>query len=171
MHKDNLKARLAYSTIAQLSYVVAGAMLADPAGWLGGSLQIAAHGVLHHDAQAVRVDEGPGIRERAARLAGLASNSPKVETFQTRLNRVGEALDGIHSRLVSIESGTEMASVVRRVESMMGRLDEVDRDDGRLDRLEDELHDIVGPDGDVVDLNERMDRLEGRAPELIAALK
>ena len=45
MTKDNLKARLAYSTIAQLSYVVAGAMLADPAGWLGGSLQIAAHAV------------------------------------------------------------------------------------------------------------------------------
>ena len=43
--KDNLKARLAYSTIAQLSYVVAGAMLADPSGWLGGSLQIASHAV------------------------------------------------------------------------------------------------------------------------------
>ncbi len=43
--KDNLKARLAYSTIAQLAYVTLGAMLADSAGWLGGSLQIAAHAV------------------------------------------------------------------------------------------------------------------------------
>jgi len=43
--KDNLKARLAYSTIAQLAYVVLGAMLADRAGILGGSLQIAAHAV------------------------------------------------------------------------------------------------------------------------------
>ncbi|HPE48986.1 MAG TPA: proton-conducting transporter membrane subunit [Hyphomonas sp.] len=41
--KDNLKARLAYSTIAQLSYIVAGAMLANSSGFLGGSLQIAAH--------------------------------------------------------------------------------------------------------------------------------
>lgn len=41
--KDNLKARLAYSTVSQLAYVTVGAMLADPAGWLGGSLQIAAH--------------------------------------------------------------------------------------------------------------------------------
>ncbi len=45
MTKDNLKARLAYSTIAQLAYVTLGAMLADRAGVLGGSLQIAAHAV------------------------------------------------------------------------------------------------------------------------------
>jgi multicomponent Na+:H+ antiporter subunit D len=45
MTKDNLKARLAYSTIAQLSYVTVGAMLADYSGFLGGSLQIAAHAV------------------------------------------------------------------------------------------------------------------------------
>ena len=43
--KDNLKARLAYSTIGQLAYVTAGAMLATEAGFLGGSLQIAAHAV------------------------------------------------------------------------------------------------------------------------------
>ena len=42
---------------------------------------------------------------------------------------------------------------------------------GRLDSVELELEDIVGPDGDVVDLNERMDRLEGKAPELIKTLK
>lgn len=41
--KDNLKARLAYSTIGQLAYVTAGAMLATEAGFMGGSLQIAAH--------------------------------------------------------------------------------------------------------------------------------
>ncbi len=41
--KDNLKARLAYSTVSQLSYVTIGAMLADPAGFMGGGLQIAMH--------------------------------------------------------------------------------------------------------------------------------
>ncbi len=45
MTKDNLKARLAYSTVAQLAYVTCGAMLADAAGFMGGSLQIAAHAV------------------------------------------------------------------------------------------------------------------------------
>ncbi len=43
MTKDNLKARLAYSTIAQLSYVTVGAMLANTAGFMGGAMQIAAH--------------------------------------------------------------------------------------------------------------------------------
>jgi multicomponent Na+:H+ antiporter subunit D len=45
MTKDNLKARLAYSTVAQLAYITCGAMLADSAGFLGGSMQIAAHAV------------------------------------------------------------------------------------------------------------------------------
>jgi multicomponent Na+:H+ antiporter subunit D len=43
MTKDNLKARLAYSTISQLSYVVLGAALATSMGIMGGALQIAMH--------------------------------------------------------------------------------------------------------------------------------
>ena len=41
--KDNLKARLAYSTISQLSYIVLGALLANPYGVIGGGLHIAMH--------------------------------------------------------------------------------------------------------------------------------
>ena len=41
--KDNLKARLAYSTIGQLSYVIVGAMLANAAGIIGAAMQIAMH--------------------------------------------------------------------------------------------------------------------------------
>ena len=41
--KDNLKARLAYSTIGQLAYVVLGGALATGHGVLGGSLHIAMH--------------------------------------------------------------------------------------------------------------------------------
>jgi multicomponent Na+:H+ antiporter subunit D len=40
---DNLKARLAYSTISQLAYVVLGAALATPTSIVGGGLQIAMH--------------------------------------------------------------------------------------------------------------------------------
>ena len=43
MRKDNLKARLAYSTVSQLSYVTLGAMLATKMGVMGGAMQIAAH--------------------------------------------------------------------------------------------------------------------------------
>ena len=41
--KDNIKERLAYSTVSQLSYVTLGAMLGVIAGFQGGSLQIAMH--------------------------------------------------------------------------------------------------------------------------------
>ncbi len=41
--KDNLKARLAYSTVSQLSYVTLGAALATSMGVIGGGMQIAMH--------------------------------------------------------------------------------------------------------------------------------
>jgi multicomponent Na+:H+ antiporter subunit D len=41
--KDNLKARLAYSTVSQLSYIVLGAMLATTAGAIGSAMHIATH--------------------------------------------------------------------------------------------------------------------------------
>ncbi len=41
--KDNLKARLAYSTVSQLSYVILGAVLLTPLGMTGGIVHIANH--------------------------------------------------------------------------------------------------------------------------------
>ena len=43
--KDNLKARLAYSTVSQLSYIVLGAALAQPESVIGGGMHIAMHAV------------------------------------------------------------------------------------------------------------------------------
>ena len=43
--KDNLKARLAYSTVSQLAYVVLGAALLVPMGVVGGAMHIAMHAV------------------------------------------------------------------------------------------------------------------------------
>ncbi len=43
MTQDNLKARLAYSTVSQLGYVTLGAMLATQMGVMGGAQQIAMH--------------------------------------------------------------------------------------------------------------------------------
>jgi len=43
MTKDNLKARLAYSTISQLSYIVLGALIATEMSLLGGSMHIVMH--------------------------------------------------------------------------------------------------------------------------------
>jgi multicomponent Na+:H+ antiporter subunit D len=43
LSKDNLKARLAYSTVSQLSYIVLGAALANAWGVIGGGMHIAMH--------------------------------------------------------------------------------------------------------------------------------
>ncbi len=43
IRQDNLKRRLAYSTISQLSYIVLGAMLATSLGVVGGAMHIAMH--------------------------------------------------------------------------------------------------------------------------------
>src|SRR5437870_13675075 len=43
--QDNLKARLAFSTISQLSYIVLGAALLTPSGILGGIAHITNHAV------------------------------------------------------------------------------------------------------------------------------
>lgn len=43
LRQDNLKARLAYSTVGQLAYIILGASLANTAGIIGASLHIAIH--------------------------------------------------------------------------------------------------------------------------------
>lgn len=43
LSKDNLKARLAYSTVSQLSYIILGVALLTPAGIQGGLIHIANH--------------------------------------------------------------------------------------------------------------------------------
>ncbi len=43
MRQDNLKARLAYSTVSQLGYITMGALLATSAGVIGSSMHIAMH--------------------------------------------------------------------------------------------------------------------------------
>ena len=77
--KDNLKARLAYSTISQLSYVTAGAMLAVPAGLMGGALQIAMHAMgkitLFMCAGAIYVATG---KTEISQMRGLGRKMPIV---------------------------------------------------------------------------------------------
>ena len=45
LQMDNLKQRLAYSTISHLSYIVLGTALLAPAAWIGALLHMVSHGV------------------------------------------------------------------------------------------------------------------------------
>lgn len=77
MHQDNLKRRLAYSTVGHLSYVLLGISLLSPGAWLGGVLHIAYHALmkitLFFCAGAILVRTG---RERVSELDGIGKQMP-----------------------------------------------------------------------------------------------
>jgi multicomponent Na+:H+ antiporter subunit D len=77
MTLDNLKRRLAYSTISQLAYIVLGAMLANSFGALGGGLHILMHAfgkiTLFFCAGAIYVASG---KTRVSELDGLGRKMP-----------------------------------------------------------------------------------------------
>lgn len=75
--RDDIKARLAYSTISQLSLVILGALLMTPTGVLGASLQIFAHGLakitLFFAAGLIATSTG---RTRVSEYAGVSTEAP-----------------------------------------------------------------------------------------------
>jgi len=75
--KDDIKARLAYSTISQLSYIVLGAALLTPAGLTGSLFQIAAHAfaklTMFFVAGAILVSSG---KTKISQLDGIAKKMP-----------------------------------------------------------------------------------------------
>jgi multicomponent Na+:H+ antiporter subunit D len=75
--RDDLKARLAYSTVAQLAYLVLGAALATPMGAIGSGLQLATHAAgkitLFFCAGAIYVAHG---KSGVSQLAGIGRRMP-----------------------------------------------------------------------------------------------
>jgi len=111
LRQDNLKARLAYSTISQLGYIVLGAMLGVVAGAVGGGLHIAMHafgkitlffcaGAIMVTAHKTRVSELNGIGRRmpwtmAAFTVGAVSmiGAPPAAGFISKWYLLTGALD------------------------------------------------------------------------------
>ncbi len=81
MTKDNLKARLAYSTVSQLSYIVVGALLASSVAAAGAALHIATHAVgkitLFFCAGAIMV---ASHKKNISDMAGLGKTMPLTMT-------------------------------------------------------------------------------------------
>ncbi|MET0546597.1 MAG: proton-conducting transporter membrane subunit [Caulobacterales bacterium] len=75
--RDDIKARLAYSTISQLSLVILGALLMTPTGVLGASLQMFAHAMakitLFFAAGLIATSTG---RTRVSEYAGVSTEAP-----------------------------------------------------------------------------------------------
>ncbi len=82
LRQDNLKKRLAYSTVSQLSYIVLGAMIASSLGIVGGGMQIAAHAfgkiTLFFCAGAIIV---AAHKTEVSQMAGLGKKMPLTFIF------------------------------------------------------------------------------------------
>ena len=114
LRKDNFKARLAYSTVSQLSYITMGAMLGVAAGAIGGGLHIAMHafgkitlffcaGAVYVTAHKTKVSELNGIGRRmpwtmGAFAIGAVSmiGAPPFAGFISKWYLLGGALQTEH---------------------------------------------------------------------------
>lgn len=99
----------------------------------------------------------------AARLATLDARIAVLEQVVVH-RHLAEAVAGLRDvlddherRVTGLEQTHALEALEARAAQLAGRLD---REGGRLVRIEDELEDLVGPQGDVVDFEARLSRLE-----------
>ena len=125
--QDNLKARLAYSTVAQLSYIILGAALLSPEGMIGGVIHIAMHGfgkiTLFFCAGAILVATG---KKNVSEMKGLGKRMPvtMMAFFLGSLSIIGlPPLGGFISKwnlvLGSLEAGQIPILVVLLTSSLL----------------------------------------------------
>ncbi len=125
--QDNLKARLAYSTVAQLSYIILGAALLTPEGMIGGIVHIAMHGfgkiTLFFCAGAILVATG---KKNISEMKGLGRKMPvtMMAFFIGSLSIIGlPPLGGFVSKwnlvLGSLEAGQIPILVVLLTSSLL----------------------------------------------------
>ncbi len=127
LSQDNLKARLAYSTVAQLSYVVLGAALLSPEGMFGGTIHVVMHAfgkiTLFFCAGAILVATG---KKNISEMKGLGKRMPVTMSafFIGSLSIIGlPPLGGFISKwnlvLGSLESGQVFILVVLLTSSLL----------------------------------------------------
>jgi multicomponent Na+:H+ antiporter subunit D len=124
--RDDLKARLAYSTISQLAYIALGAALVDPNAVLEGALHIATHAVgkitLFFCAGAIYTATG---LTRVSQLDGLGSRMPFTFGAFTiaSLSIIGlPPLAGTWDKLLLMEGAVDGGSTVLAGVVLVGTL-------------------------------------------------
>ena len=153
MAQDNLKRRLAYSTVSQLSYIVLGAALANASGVIGGGMHIAMHAVGQDHALLLRGGHLRG-RDPQDRDQRHAWARPHDADHHARVSRRGaERHRGAPAR-------RQLEQVVSGARRGRRRADDLRR--GADDQLASE-HRVPGPDSDPSVLLESRRRVGARA--------
>lgn len=120
IQKNNLKARLAYSTVSQLSYIVLGAMLASQLAVMGASLNIVMHafgkitlffcaGAIYVAAHKSNISEMDGLGRKMpltffAFLLGALSviGAPPLGGFWSKWNLMLGAVEAHHAIMIGV---------------------------------------------------------------------
>ena len=120
IQKNNLKARLAYSTVSQLSYIVLGAMLASQLAVMGASLNIVMHafgkitlffcaGAIYVAAHKSDISEMDGLGRKMpltffAFLLGALSviGAPPLGGFWSKWNLMLGAVEAHHAIMIAV---------------------------------------------------------------------
>jgi len=109
---------------------------------------------------AVRLEEG--LLSLHARLDAADAHPPRALSAAAGGDvPARKRIVTLHRRVKRLEAGGAVAPLAERLrllEARLARLDDEER--GRVIHLEDELDDLVGRDGDLIDLTERIEALE-----------
>ncbi|MEN8141125.1 MAG: monovalent cation/H+ antiporter subunit D family protein [Thermodesulfobacteriota bacterium] len=129
LSKDNLKARLAYSTVSQLSYIILGVCLITPMGMTGGLIHIANHafskitlffcaGAIYVTAHKKYISEMSGLGRTmpftfgAFALASLSMiGAPPVAGFVTKWHLLLGTIESGHLGIIFILLASTMLNV------------------------------------------------------------
>lgn len=112
-----------------------------------------------------RLDQAQGHRPVAA-PSGLEGRIARAESH---LRRLRDGFDHLHLQVQALAADPWRDTLRADLAELGARLDALASH--RLQRIEDEIEDLVGPDGDVVDLDARLDALDKAISALLPTLR
>lgn len=127
-----------------------------------------------------RVQDGQDGPENAARVCILGTSlqlADQVAQMQQALQAhteilerytsgpstraLAKRLDALESKTDELQSG-DLTRIREQISELLSQAEATLDEGGRLDQIEDRLEDLDGPDGDIIDVNKRMDDIEAQ---------
>lgn len=122
---------------------------------------------------AIGIGGSDGVQSARVPVLGHAIRVyEQLEEIRARVANVEAALQlgerrvvNVNKRLRRLERGKgALRPVLLHARSLDARVTRLDGEEGRLAHVEDELEEVIGPDGDLIDIIERLERIEGVRP-------
>ncbi len=146
-----------FRVVLGMTNPLTGAMFAQAPRWL--SVEDPGDGGLH---VAPRIpllgDELRLADELDRRIREATAADPAGE-----LARLRARVRALEDRVAALEERTSVHPLLSQITWLGRRIDALEGPEGPMARFADELEDLIGPDGDIPDLTERIDALERRA--------